>query len=133
MTRPPQAPDQEQRTPVLDRIFREEVGTALSARGLQALPASEASLRLIYYVDPRHNLDAYAADYLSPDMEAWLRPPRSYREKKSVVVIDAVDARTSRLVWRGTFAVSLADPWVLAERIRKAARRMVRRLPVPGR
>ena len=134
LNRPPQAPDQEQRNPVLDRIFREEVAAALGARNLLEKMDGDVDLLLIYYVDPRAALASYSAGYtVGGHTDGWLLPQKPYKEKKSVVVIDAVDGASFRLVWRGSFAVSLAEPWVLARRIRKAARQMVRRIPVPAR
>lgn len=132
--RPPAAPDQEKRNPVLDRIFREEVAAALEARGLAEKMDGDIDLLLIYYVDPRGSLATYSAGYtVGGHTDGWLQPQKIYKEKKSVVVIDAVDGASFRLVWRGSFAVSLAEPWVMARRIRKAARQMVRRIPVPSR
>jgi hypothetical protein len=133
MTRPVDVPDVERRAPLLDRLLHETVSEELRAKKVNPAPEGQADLLFIYYLDPRDNLDDYTRYYLPDDMPAWLRPLKVYKEEMSVVVIDAISREEGRLVWRGVFAMKLAEPWTLAKKIRRVTAGLIRDIPIPKR
>jgi hypothetical protein len=133
MTRPVDVPDVERQAPLLDRLLHETVAEEMRAKKVASAPEDQADLLFIYYMDPRENLDEYSRYYVTDDMEAWLQPLKVYKEAMSVVVIDAVSREEGRLVWRGIFAMKLAEPWTLAKKIRRVTAGLLRTLPIPKR
>ena len=133
MTRPLEIPDVERRAPLLDRILHETIAEELGGRSVVAAPEERADLLFTYYLDPRENLTEYSRTYVSNDMNTWLRPLKVYKEELSVVVIDGISGRDGRLMWRGVFAMQLAEPWTLAKKIRKVTAGLIRTIPIPRR
>lgn len=133
MTRPVDVPDVERRAPLLDRLLHETVGEELRAKKVNPVPEDQADLLFIYYLDPRDNLGEYSRYYVTDDMAAWLRPLKVYKEEMSVVVIDAISREEGRLVWRGVFAMKLAESWTLAKKIRRVTAGLIRDIPIPER
>ena len=133
MNRPADVPDVELRSPLLDRLLHETVAEEMRAKKVASAPEDQADLLFIYYMDPRENLDEYSRYYVTDDMQAWLQPLKVYKEAMSVVVIDAISREDGRLVWRGLFAMKLAEPWTLAKKIRRVTGRLIRDIPIPTR
>ena len=110
------------------------VEKTLALRGL-AMPASGTpDLLLHYHATIAERLDVNRIDreygYCYDDDCAV----RAFRFEAGTVVLDAVDARTNRVVWRGwaqhRIGDMLDDPDEMAARIDEAVRRMLGRLPV---
>ena len=131
MTRPIEVPDVERTAPILDRLLHETVAEEFELRGIEPALEGQADLLFIYYIDPRDNLAEYSREYIAEDMAGWLRPLKVYKESMSVVVMDCINREDGRLVWRGVFAMKLADPWKLAKKIRQVTVGLLRGIPIP--
>jgi uncharacterized protein DUF4136 len=110
------------------------VETGLAARGFHLIAPGETADLLIHYhanISRRINVNhgARAYDYCS---QADC-PPELVEYEAGTLVLDVVDARTNKLIWRGWAQNSVEDmlhkPDIMAKTIDEAVTRMLLRLP----
>lgn len=109
-----------------------EIG--LARRGLVlAASGAEPDLRIHYHANISERINVNTADqsFGFCDGEGCEPPVTSY--EAGTLVIDVVDARTNRVIWRGwaqdSIADELEDPDKMEETIQEAVTRMLARLP----
>ncbi len=102
--------------------LEQAIERALEAKGLRpAAPGTEPDLRLAYYARQRTERDIWVStwgDGAVPTLDSdwgypgygWDEPVMDVRDYRvGTLVLDVLDARTGRLVWRGT-ARATVDP-----------------------
>jgi hypothetical protein len=124
--------------PRLDRdpFFKDHVQGAvereLAVRGLALTSSGAPDLLLHYHANISERIDVNRADrsfgYCTADC-----PPDTVRYEAGTLVLDFMDPRTNKLVWRGWAQNSvedmLRDPDVMARTIDRAVEKMLRQLP----
>jgi hypothetical protein len=108
------------------------VEKSLAARGLARAQTGTPDLLLHYHASVTQRLDVDSMDrrrgYCSGDCA-----PRVTEYEQGTLVLDVVDARTNRLVWRGwaqdTIDGVLEDQALMERKIDEAVRRMMARFP----
>lgn len=121
----------------LDRnpYFRDRIQGAvekgLAARGFQLIERGETADLLIHYhanISQRVNVDRAYGSCSQADC-----PPDLVEYEAGTLILDVVDARTDRLVWRGWARTSVEDllhkPDVMATTINETVARILLRLP----
>ncbi|HEY0776934.1 MAG TPA: DUF4136 domain-containing protein, partial [Gemmatirosa sp.] len=95
---------------ITNRALRDDLRQALVAKGY-APGGPQADFSVAYYAAARKALDVSTVDYGYPYRRWW--GPREEQEVRQVnqgtVVIDVIDRRTNRLVWRGTGRTEVSD------------------------
>jgi hypothetical protein len=107
--------------------IRRDIEQQLAARGFEKT-ASQPQLLLHYHASINQELDLDGADL--PDGEC--RDCRPFVYDAGTLLLDAVDARTSRIVWRGWAEGSLDgidDQQWMEKRIDEAVARLLEKLP----
>jgi hypothetical protein len=130
-------PAREQATgdPRLDnnRFFEEQIEAAvehnLSARGFEKTAAGESDLLIRYYASVEHQVNANGADQPYTSCEEC----QPYVFDAGTIVIDLIDARTRRMVWRGWDESSIDgnvdDQARMEKRVDDAVARILEKLP----
>jgi uncharacterized protein DUF4136 len=124
--------------PRLDQnaFFKDHVQGAverqLAQRGLQ-LASGDADLLIHYHANITRRIDPNQADRAYGYYAPGEAPPGQIDYEAGTLVLDIVDARTNRLVWRGWAQNGvedmLRDPDRMARTIDQAVTRMLQRLP----
>jgi hypothetical protein len=124
--------------PRLDRntFFKDHLQGAvekqLAQRGV-AVTAGDADLLIHYHANVTRRIDPNQADRAYGYCFGDDCPPTDIGYDAGTIVLDMIDARTNRLVWRGwaqtDVADMLRDPDHMARTIDEAATRMLRRMP----
>jgi hypothetical protein len=125
--------------PRLDRnalfldVFQGAVEKQMRARGIQMVEREDADLLIHFHAVVQDRMDINTVDrahgYFA--IEDWRPLTRTY--EAGTIVLDVIDARHNRLIWRGWVQTSLDD--VLGERTRmsqvieQGVTRMFRRYP----
>ncbi len=102
--------------------LEQAVERTLEAKGLRrAPPGTEPDVRLTYHARQRTERDVWVSSWgngVVPTLDSdwgypgygWDEPPMDVRDYEvGTLVLEVIDARTGRLVWRGTARAS-ADP-----------------------
>jgi hypothetical protein len=118
-------------------FFKDQVQGAvekqLAMRGLQLIAAGAPDLLIHYHANIRQRLDVNRADRSYGYCTAGDCPPDTIVYEAGTLVIDIMDARSKRLVWRGWAQESVEDlldnPEQMARMLREAVERMMQRLP----
>jgi uncharacterized protein DUF4136 len=119
-------------------VFKDHVQGAvekgLAARGFQLIASGETADLLIHYhanISPRINVNH--ADRAYGYCSQADCPPDLVEHEAGTLVLDVVDARTNKLVWRGWAQTSVEDmlhkPDVMAKTIDEIIARILFRLP----
>jgi hypothetical protein len=115
--------------PFFDRATRAAVDAAL-ARHTLLFTSTQPQLLFRYHVSIRQQLDLAGVDSTYLTCEGCA--PTLY--EAGTLVIDAVDARTNQLLWRGwaegSFDRLIDDQAALEKRIREAVARILARYPL---
>ncbi|HEX6389851.1 MAG TPA: DUF4136 domain-containing protein [Solirubrobacteraceae bacterium] len=115
--------------PFFDATTRAAVDRALAGKGLEAT-AGAADLVLRFHISIKQQLDLGGTD--SPYLGCDGCSPTVY--EAGTLVVDAVEARTNRLLWRawaeGSFDRVIDDQAALERRIEEAVARIMARYPV---
>ena len=121
---------------ITNRALRDDLRQALVARGY--VPGGEqADFSVAYYAAAKKALDVTTVDYGYP-YRPWWYGTRQEQEVRQVnqgtVVIDVVDRRTNRLVWRGTgrTEVSSDDQNRYTSQLERAVNDVIQKLPRPA-
>jgi hypothetical protein len=120
-----------------DPYFNDHVQGAvekeLAARGIELASSRTADLQIHYHASIRERLDIDRIDRAHGYYDAQNPPPPTIRYEAGTLVLDFIDARTNRLIWRGWAQHSvedmLHDPDRMARTINRAVTRMLKRLP----
>ena len=104
----------------------------LAARGMELASTGTPDVLIHYHANIRERLDIDRIDqaqgYYNPQ-----NAPSTIRYEAGTLVLDFIDARTNRLIWRGWAPHSvedmLDDPDRMARTINEAVTRMLQRLP----
>jgi hypothetical protein len=125
--------------PRLDRdpFFRDHVqGTVekeLAARGIVLTASGTPDLLIHYHANIRTRLDVNRIDRAYGYCPETACPPETIEYEAGTLVLDFIDARTNRLVWRGWAQKSIGDMLhdrdKMARTIDEAVTRMLKRLP----
>jgi hypothetical protein len=111
------------------QAIRDEIRRAFEARGYTYSPGS-ADLAVAYYATAAPTLDIRTFDYGYD----WLGFPRQYVDvvqyTQGTVIIDVVDPRTRKLLWRGSAVAAVdTDPNKYISELRKAVDKIVAKFP----
>ena len=121
------------RNPFFKDHFEGAVEKALAAKGLERAVPATADLVIHYHASVTHRLDVDPLDRQYGYCSAEPCRDSIIAFEAGTIVLDVVDARTNRLVWRGwaqeRLDVLLASPDRMAGRINEAVARMFQRLP----
>ena len=120
-----------------DPYFKDHVQGAverqLAVRGLELAASGTPDLLIHYHANIRERLDVDRIDNAYGYCYSGNCPPSTIRYEAGTLVLDVIDARTNRLVWRGWAQHSvedmLHDPDRMARTINQAVTRMLKRLP----
>ncbi|MGE0041065.1 MAG: DUF4136 domain-containing protein [Vicinamibacterales bacterium] len=125
--------------PRLDQnaLFKDRVQGAverqLAARGIQLVTGGAPDLLIHYHASITEKLDINRADRTYGYCAGEDCPPDTIASEAGTLVIDFMDARTDKLVWRGWATNSvkdlLGDPDEMARTIDEAVQRMLAQLP----
>ena len=125
--------------PRLDQnpFFKDHVQGAvqqqLAARGVELSSSGTPDLLIHYHANIRRRIDVNRVDRTYGYCSAGDCPAETNEFEAGTLVLDIIDARTNRLIWRGWAQNSvedmLDDPDRMARTIDAAVRRMLERLP----
>jgi uncharacterized protein DUF4136 len=125
--------------PRLDRdpFFKDHLQGAvergLAARGLELTSSSAPDLLIHYHASISERIDVNRAERMYGYCGATDCPPETARYEAGTLVLDFVDSRTNKLVWRGWAQNSVEDMLqnrdAMAETLNQAVTEMLRRLP----
>ena len=109
------------------------VERGLSARGLELASSGTPDLLIHYHANISDRIDVNRADRAYGYCGTADCPPETARYEAGTLVLDFIDARTDKLIWRGWAQNSvedvLRDPDRMARTIDKAVENMLRQLP----
>ncbi len=127
--------------PRLDQnpFFKDHVQGAverqLFARGIELSAAGAPDLLIHYHANITQRIDANRVDRAYGYCSGGNCPADTVEYEAGTLVLDVIDARSNRLIWRGWSQNSvedlLDDPDRMARTIREAVTRMLERLPRP--
>jgi hypothetical protein len=125
--------------PRLDQnpFFKDHVQGAvekrLAARGIELSTSGTPDLLIHYHANIRQRIDVNRVDRTYGYCSAGDCPPETIEYEAGTLVLDIIDARTNRLIWRGWAQNSvedmLDDPDKMARTIDEAVTRMLEMLP----
>jgi Domain of unknown function (DUF4136) len=131
-------------SPSSETSLRDSLRTELGARGIRETVSGKADLAIVRHVfhqekvSVQHYTDwgygyggwPYRYGYYS----MWAGAPRTYTDvnqyTEGTLVLDFVDRRTNKLVFRGTAKAIVEGPESNARKIQEAVRKIVAELPV---
>jgi hypothetical protein len=128
-------PEQATGDPRLDnnQFFQDRIEAAvehnLNARGFEKAPAGESDLLIRYYASVEQQVNANGVDQPYTSCESC----QPYVFDAGTIVVDLVDARTRRLVWRGWAEDSIDgvvdnQAW-MEKRVDESVARILKQLP----
>lgn len=120
-----------------NRFFKDHVQGAvekgLSARGFELTAAESPDLLTHYHANITKRINANHVDRAYGYCSRQDCPPEIVEYEAGTLVLDILDARSNRLIWRGWATNSvedmLNDPDRMAKTIERAVSEMLRRLP----
>jgi uncharacterized protein DUF4136 len=125
--------------PRLDRdpFFKDHLQGAvergLAARGLELTSSGAPDLLIHYHASISERIDVNSAERMYGYCGATDCPPETARYEAGTLVLDFVDSRTNKLVWRGWAQNGVEDMLqnrdAMAETLNQAVTEMLRRLP----
>ena len=121
-----------------DPFFRDHVqGTVekeLAARGIVLSASGTPDLLIHYHANIRQRIDVNRIDHAYGYCPGRACPPETIEYEAGTLVLDFIDARTNRLIWRGWAQKSIGDMLhdrdTMARTIDEAVTRMLKRLPL---
>jgi hypothetical protein len=109
------------------------VEKGLAARGLELTGSGTPDLLIHYHASISQRIDVNRRDREYGYCSGSECPGEVFEYEAGTLVLDLVDARTNRVIWRGwarhTVEDMLENPDRMASRIDEAVRRMLERLP----
>ncbi len=131
-------------SPSADTALREALHTGLADRGIMEVTEGDADLDVVWHIFTQEQASVqqytdwgYAHGGAWPDRYGpyymWPGAPMTYTDVnyyiEGTLILDLVDAKTSRLVFRGTGKGEVGSPKANAGKIREAVGRIVRDIP----
>jgi hypothetical protein len=105
----------------------------LAAKGLERATSGTPDLLIHYHANISQRIDVDRVDRASGYCYGEDCEPSTIEYEAGTLVLDLVDARTNRVIWRGwaqnTVKEMLNDRDKMAEQINEAVTRMLQRLP----
>jgi hypothetical protein len=127
--------------PRLDQnpLFKDQVQGAvekqLAARGIELSTSGTPDLRIHYHANITQRIDVNRADRAYGYCSGGDCPADTIEYEAGTLILDIIDTRSNRLIWRGWAQNSvedlLDDPDKMARMINEAVTRMLERLPRP--
>jgi hypothetical protein len=119
--------------PAFHDRFQGAVEKHLAARGLQLLVNGDSDLLIHYHANVTERIDVNTIDRRYGECAPPECDPLTRTYEAGTLVLDIVDARSNKLIWRGWAQTSLehvlGDPERLARVVDEAATRMLERYP----
>lgn len=130
--------------PAAEAALRDAIRTELAARGIAEVPAGRADLAIVrhVFVEEKVSVQQYTDwgygyaggwPYRYGYYGMWAGAPRTYVDvdqyTEGTMILDAVDTRTKKLVFRGTATAVVGGPESNADKIREAVKKMAAALP----
>ncbi|TAK59968.1 DUF4136 domain-containing protein [Methylobacter sp.] len=127
-------------SPSSEAALREALRTNLARHGVSET-SENADLHVVPHVSTKEKQVVYQSSDWDYDGMAygygrygmWAGAPRTYTDisqyTEGTLILDFVDAKTQKLVFRGTGTGTVSDPQTNAERIREAVEKIVKDFP----
>lgn len=120
-----------------DPFFKDHVQGAvekqLAARGIELVTTAQPDLLIHYHANIRQRIDVNRVDRPYGYCAETNCPPETIQYEAGTLVLDFIDARTNRLIWRGWAQNSVEDMLhdrdKMAKTIEQAVTQMLKRLP----
>jgi len=131
---PPAEPSVEQpRTgrDLMDWQIRTIIENQLTAKGYDEVSSGRADLVITYHLDVREGHTESVQDFIAyreSGGDEGMQEAYVYGYQKGTFIIEAIDAATRRLVWRGS-AGAVINPERQPDRVREAVLRVMERFP----
>lgn len=137
----PQSGDPRVDNPILDQRVRTTVETVLTEKGYQKVDAAP-DFFLVYHAavskeigvatssTPAYPAGYYGWYYTAPPM--WVDQSYSYTYNQGTLILDVVDAKNEKLIWRGSAQANVDDPNTQQQRknlMNEAVRGMLANFP----
>jgi len=135
-------------SPTSEAALRDALRTELAARGVAEATSGKPDLAIVRHVflDEKVSVQQYTDwgygysggwPYGYGTYGVWAGAPRTYTDvnqyTEGTMILDVVDTRAKKLVFRGTGTAVVGGPESNADKIREAVRKMVAALPTTGR
>jgi len=127
-------------SPSSEAALRDALRVNLAARNITEVP-EDADLHVVRHISTKEKLAVYQTNdwnyrgmpYGYGRYGAWANAPSTYTDisqyTEGTLILDFVDAKTHKLVFRGTGTGIVSDPQTNAERIREAVEKIVQQIP----
>lgn len=115
----------------MDWQIRTIIENQLTAKGYDEVSSGHADLIITYHLDVREGHTNSVQDFIAyreNGGDEGMQEAYVYGYQQGTFVIEAVDAGTRRLVWRGS-AGSVINPDKQQDRVREAVQRVMERFP----
>lgn len=130
-------------SPSVDAALRDALRANLARHGITET-SENADLHVVRHVSTREKLSVHqSTDWGYASMPygygyygMWAGAPRTYTDvsqyTEGTLILDFVDAKTKKLVFRGIGTGTVSDPETNAERIKEAVEKIVKDFPNPA-
>jgi len=127
-------------SPSGEAALRDSLRINLAAHNITEV-SKDADLHVVRHISTKEKLEVYqgsAMDYGRipygyGGYGLWANAPRAYTDvsqyTEGTLILDFVDAKTQKLVFRGIGTGTVSDPQTNAERIREAVEKIVEKFP----
>jgi len=127
-------------SPSGDAALRDGLRVNLAAHGITEV-AKDADLHVVRHISTKEKLAVYQSTdwayhgvpYGYGRYGAWAGAPMTYTDvsqyTEGTLILDFVDAKTQKLVFRGIGTGTVSDPETNAEQIREAVEKIVQKFP----
>jgi len=116
---------------LMDWQIRTIIENQLTAKGYDQVSSGRGDLIITYHLDVREGHTNSVQDFITyreSGGDEGMQEAYVYGYQQGTFVIEAVDAATRRLVWRGS-AGSVINPDKQQDRVREAVQRVMERFP----
>lgn len=126
--------------PSVEAAFRDSLRNNLAAHGITEV-SKDADLHVVRHISTKEKLAVHqttdwgygGVPYGYGRYGAWAGAPTTYTDvsqyTEGTLILDFVDAKTQKLVFRGIGTGTVSDPATNAERIREAVEKIVQKFP----
>lgn len=128
-------------SPSTETSLRDALNAAMASRGISEL-SEGADLHVVRHISTQEKVAVnqssdwgyYGVPYRYGRYGMWATAPRTYTNvsqyTEGTLILDFVDARTHKLVFRGVATGTISDSQTNAENIREAVEKMMEKFPV---
>jgi hypothetical protein len=121
------------RNPFFNDDLQGQIDQGLAARGLVLMPAATPDLQIHYHANVSERLQASHLDQSGGTCSSESCPGGVTEYEAGTIVLDVMDVKTGRLLWRGWAQTDLEnlldDEAKMSRTIQDAVKRMLRELP----